>query len=123
MSRENVEVARRLIDAVNRDDLPRALACLDPDVEWIAQLAAVEGAYHGHEGFETFMADIREAWERFQLHVELHDLGDRVRVAGTISARGRGSGVEMGVAVCGIFDFRDTRIVRWQAFGSEGDLS
>ena len=118
MSRENVEVAQRLIDAANRDDVPSALACLDPDIEWIPQLAAVEGAYHGHEGFEGFMADLREAWERFQLHVELHDLGDRVLVAGTISARGGGSGVETEVPVGGIFDFRGGRIVRWQAFGS-----
>jgi ketosteroid isomerase-like protein len=119
MSRENVEVVRRLIDALDRDDLSAALACLDPEVVWITQPSLIEGTYQGHEGYERFVADTRDTWDTFELHIELRGLGEKVLAWGTISVRGRGSGVEMDVAVGGIFTLREGRVVRWQDFGSE----
>ena len=121
MSRENVEVVRQLLEAVERDhdDLPAALACLDADVEWVPLRAATEGAYHGHEGYARFVADTNENFETFEPHFELCDLGDRVLAWGTISVRGAGSGVEMDVPVGGIFDFRGGKIARWKDFGSK----
>jgi ketosteroid isomerase-like protein len=71
----NVEVVRRFLDAAERDDLPGSLACLDPDLEWVPLRAATEGVYHGHEGFEKFVADTDETFEIFRPHFELNDLG------------------------------------------------
>ena len=119
MSRENVEIVRRLLDAVERDDRPAALACLDPELEWIPLRAATEGAYHGHAGFERFVADTNENFEHFEPRFELRDLGGWVLAWGTLNVRGTGSGVELQVPVGGIFDFRAGRISRWQDFGSK----
>jgi ketosteroid isomerase-like protein len=119
MSRENVQTVRRLLDAWAREDLPGALACLDPEVDWVPLRAATEGVYHGHEGVERFVADTSETFETFDPHFELLDLGEQVLAWGTISVRGSGSGVEMEVPVGGIFDFRGGRIARWQDFGSK----
>jgi ketosteroid isomerase-like protein len=119
MSQENVEVVHQLLEAVERDDLPAALACLDPALEWIPLRAATEGAYHGHEGYERFVADTNENFETFEPQFELRDLGDQVLAWGAISVRGAGSGVELDVPVGGIFDFRGGRIARWQDFGSK----
>ena len=119
MSQENVETVRRLIDAGQRDDIPAALDCLDPDLEWIPLRAATEGAYQGHRGYEKFVADTRESFEIFEPRFEFRDLGDRVLAWGAIHVRGSGSGVEMDVPVGGIFDFRNGRIARWQDFGSK----
>ena len=58
MSHEHLEVVRRLLAA--GDDLPAALACLHPDVEFIPQRAETEGAYVGHAGYAKFLADTRE---------------------------------------------------------------
>jgi ketosteroid isomerase-like protein len=119
MSRENVDVVRRLLEAQERDDLPAALECLDPDVDWIPLRAATEGSYRGLEGVEKFYADTRENFEVFEPHFELSALGDRVLAWGTIHVRGSGSGVETDIPTGGVFDVRDGRIVRWQDFGSK----
>ncbi len=107
MSRENVEVVRRLLDATQRDDLPATLACFDLDVEFIPLRAATEGPYRGHAGIERFRADTEENFETFEPHFELNDLGDRVLASGTIHVRGKGSGVEMDIPSAALIDFRD----------------
>jgi ketosteroid isomerase-like protein len=117
MSEENVDVVRRLLDA--GDDISTALACLDPDLEWIPLRAATEGAYYGHDGYEKFVADTRENFEAFEPHFELRDLGERVLAWGTITMRGAGSGIELEVPVGGIFDLRGGRVARWRDFGSK----
>jgi ketosteroid isomerase-like protein len=119
MSQENVEIVRRLFDARERDDLPAALACLDPDVEFIPLRAGTEGAYRGREGFEKFLADTSENFEIFVPRYTFQEVADRVLAWGTIHLRARGSGVEMEVPTGGIFDFRGGRIVRWHDFGSK----
>jgi ketosteroid isomerase-like protein len=119
MSQENVAVVRRLLDARERDDLPAALACLDPDLEWIPARAPTEGVFRGHAGFEEFLADTDENFESFVPHFELRPVGERVVAWGTISVRGMGSGIEMDIPVGGVFDFRDGKITRWQDFGSK----
>jgi ketosteroid isomerase-like protein len=119
MSEENVEVVRRLLDAGDREDISAALACLDPDLEWIPLRAATEGSYYGRDGYERFVADTREIFEVFEPRLELRDLGDQVLAWGTITTRGAGSGVELEVPAGGIFDFRGGRIVRWHDFGSK----
>lgn len=117
MSQANVDLVQRFLDA-DPEDIPAVLPLLDPDVEWIPLRAATEGAYLGHDGFERFMADTVQTFERFDPRFELEDLGTQVLAWGAISVQGRGSGVEMEVPVGGLFDCRDGRIVRWQDFGS-----
>jgi ketosteroid isomerase-like protein len=119
MSQGNVEVVRTLMDAGRRDDLPAALACIHPEVEFIPLRAGTEGVYHGHAGVEKFWADNRETFERFEPNYELRDLGDRVLAWGTIHVRGRGSGVEMDIPTGGIFQLRDGKIIGWHDYGSK----
>jgi ketosteroid isomerase-like protein len=58
MSEENVEVARRAMDAWDRDNLEAFLAELDPDIEWHTAIeGTVEGAetaFRGHDGRVKF---------------------------------------------------------------------
>jgi ketosteroid isomerase-like protein len=119
MSRENLDVTRQLLDAVARDDIPAALASLAPDLEGIPLRAATDGAFHGHDGFEKFVADTNENFETFEPHFELRDLGERVLAWGTITVQGSGGGVQLEVPVGGLFDFRDGKIARWHDFGSK----
>jgi hypothetical protein len=50
-----VEVAKRLIDGVNRRDLDLASEPSTPGLEWIPALGAVEGeVFRGREGIETY---------------------------------------------------------------------
>jgi hypothetical protein len=63
--------------------------------------------------------DTDENFETFEPHFELREVGERVLAWGTISVRGKGSGIEMDVPIGGVFDFRNGKIARWQDFGSK----
>jgi len=102
MSEENVEIARRAIDAWNRDDLDAFLAEIHPDVVWHTAIeGTVEGEdteFRGHDG-------VRQVWKNYRGEVfgrmeawgtEVLDLGgDSVLRLGHLRVIGRTSGMEM----------------------------
>src|SRR3954451_10865278 len=116
----DLEVVRRLTDVMDRlmerpDDLPAALEFIDPDVEWIPLRAALEGAYHGHDGFSRFVTDTQSTFETFEVHFELSELGaGQVLAWGSLHVRAKGSGAEVDVPLGGIFEVRDGRVTRWR---------
>jgi ketosteroid isomerase-like protein len=121
MSRDKVDVAKRVTDAYNRRDVDGLFAELaTPDFEWYpAIIRAFDGGagYRGREGVEKFAADTRENWEQMQAHPEeFRDLGDRVLVLGTVKGRGKGSGAPVETRYAGIFDFRGDRIWRYRMY-------
>ena len=118
MSAENVEVARRMMQAVSRGDIDSAIRHTTEDVVIIAARSAVEGPFVGHEGVRKFFADNAENFEVFQLHEDdVRELGDdRVVQTGTIHIRGRGGGVETDIPFAGITTFRDGKASRWEDF-------
>jgi ketosteroid isomerase-like protein len=116
MSRDKVDVAKRVVDAYNRRDVDGLFAELaTPDFEWFpAVTRAFEGGgYRGREGVEKFAADTRENWEELQsIPEEFRDLGDRVLLLGRMQGRGKGSGVPVDAPLAIIYDFRGDRISR-----------
>ena len=90
-----------------------------PDVEFLPLRAATEGPYHGITGIERFIADNETVFEKFEPHWEYLDLDQRVVAWGTIRVRARQSGIDTDIPVGGIVEFRDGKIVRWQAFDSK----
>jgi ketosteroid isomerase-like protein len=98
MSQENVEIVRRLWDAVNRRDAERFIACLDPELEFrSAIVGVVEGKVHrGHDGARGWLASSAESFEEITFEgTDYRDFGDRVLALGLTRARGRGSSVEL----------------------------
>jgi hypothetical protein len=55
---DNVELAHRAYDAVNRRDVDAFLGLMDADVEL---LAAMEGSYRGHDGVRRWWHDLLNA--------------------------------------------------------------
>jgi ketosteroid isomerase-like protein len=115
MSRENVELVRRLVDAFNARDAEAACAVLNDDVEWRPAYTgggAVEGTvYRGHAGFRRYLDDLTETWREIEGYIdELRNVGDRVLVFARIRFVGRGSGVEMTQPITGVFTFRAGKI-------------
>jgi ketosteroid isomerase-like protein len=121
MSEENVELARKAIDALNRGDLDAWLAFLSPDVVWEA-LPGVPGLGELYRG----RAEVREWIEQlFELaeggiHTEIEqltDLGDdRVFLAIVLTARGRGSGVPFEMPNWEVIWFAEGLVTRRQIF-------
>jgi hypothetical protein len=92
MSQENVELLRRGMEEINRDGIngvnPRLY--YHPDVEYLPLRSATEGGYRAIAGIERFNADTEEVFEKFELHYEFLDLGERVVAWGAIRVRARG---------------------------------
>lgn len=112
-------MVRRLQADWNRGDMTVDADRFHPDLEFVPLRAATEGAYRGLGGLETFVADTLEVFEKFEMHYELADLGERVLAWGHIHVRARGSGIETDIETGGLFEFRDGKIVRWEDFGSK----
>jgi limonene-1,2-epoxide hydrolase len=121
VSQENVELLRRGMEEANRVGISEVNPRLyyHTDVEYVPLRSATEGEYRGIVGIERFNADTEEVFEKFELHYEFLDLGERVLAWGVIRVRARGSGIETDIATGGIFDFHDGKIVRWEDFGSK----
>jgi ketosteroid isomerase-like protein len=119
MSRENVEVVERLLDAVARRDAAAVLALYDEDVEWDASrspLGRATGAsvVRGHEGLRAAFREWYEAWDTVVDHVdELLDAGEHVIVVGVgPGARGREQGRGQWRGHASVWTIRDGKVVR-----------
>ena len=122
MSQENVELARRTIDAFNRRDLDALLALMDEDVEGAPPLASMEGTYHGHAGIRRWWESLFEGLPDFNIEIlEVRDLDDLTvavlgnRAHGAVSA----TPVEQRLWVVG--RWRSRRIIWWRTFRSEAE--
>jgi ketosteroid isomerase-like protein len=119
VSREKVEIVRRLYDAVARHDSAAVLALYHPEAEcdysrvgW-GDLTG-PGLYVGHEGLRRVYREWYEAWEGYEEELEeLIDAGDEVISIVTGRGRGRASGVEVENAHhAGVWTIRGGKVVR-----------
>ena len=120
MSQENLERMRDSLDAFARNDVPALLRLADPEVHFEPQLAALQGAYVGHDGLREFYAD---AWENLKVSgvhcPDIRDLGDRVLAIGTFHIAGTGSGIETEAPFAILATFRDGLITHLKDYGDQ----
>jgi ketosteroid isomerase-like protein len=125
MSQENVEMVKRVIEAINRRDIEEYLACCTEDVQFITPVAEVAGAYEGTEGIGRFFADLADVGPDFNLAIErLQAIGeDRVLAFNRMSVTGRTSGIPAGseagnvyTELGTIYDFAEGKIKRIRVF-------
>jgi ketosteroid isomerase-like protein len=124
MSRTNVEVAKRVIDAFNRRDVDAFMELATSDCELFPAFARIVegGSYRGREGMETYLGDVRDTWEEVRiLGDEFRDLGDRVLVLGRLEGRGRGGGVPVDAPWGMIVEFRDGNVSRIRTYLDHGE--
>ena len=126
MSQENVDLSSRVTDAFNRHDPEAMVSLWDPKCEWLPAIEAeVEGepvVYRGHDGFRQYVKDAAEFFEDYRFDVsEYRDLGARVLLLGRLSARGRGSGMELAFDAAAICEWRDSKCVRIVGYREHAD--
>jgi ketosteroid isomerase-like protein len=122
MSQENVELARQVLDAVNRRDLRAFLAMMDADVEAVPRIAAMEGGYHGHAGIRRWWKGLLDAFPDFGIEVvEVRDLGDLTLAAVRLRAHGAGSDTPLDETIRHVGRWRHGKCVWWRAFGTEAE--
>jgi ketosteroid isomerase-like protein len=118
MSLQNVEIAKRSIDAFNARDLYAYDELFTPDLEWSTAMGSIEGEiFRGRAGMETYLGRLSDTWEEYRILAnEFRDLGDRVLALGRIEGRGIASGVTIDSPWALIDDFRDGNVSRIRAF-------
>jgi ketosteroid isomerase-like protein len=123
MSRENLEVVKRGIDAFNRRDVETLAEITTEDYEWFPAFAGIVegGSYSGREGIEAYFLAAGDTWEDVRLIAEeFQDLGHQVLGLGRVEGRGRGSGVEVNAPHAVIWDFRSGKISRCRGYFDYG---
>jgi ketosteroid isomerase-like protein len=123
VSRENVEIVRRLYESWNRGDYSAALDSIDPDIQVdVAGGTDFDGTYRGHAGLWEMMGSF---WGEFKdPHAWIEEAipaGSHVVVAVRPSGRGKRSGVEveLEMPLWQVWTLRDGKAVRWRIFRSK----
>jgi ketosteroid isomerase-like protein len=115
----NLEVARRGYQGWAAGDIAAMLEVSTSDVEFVPAIAGgVEGgSTKGHVEFRRFFDALGETWETFRLQVdEFREVGDRVIGIGRLTAKGRGSELELDQPMYSVLWFRDGKVARMQSF-------
>jgi ketosteroid isomerase-like protein len=126
MSAENLALARKAIDALNRGDIDALLAFVSPDVAWEALegLAGIAELYRGRAQVREWMA-LMSANTAEGLHIEIEQMSDlvddRVFIALVLTARRRRSGVPFEYRAWQIVWFADGLITRRQVFWTRAE--
>ena len=120
MSQANVEIVRLGYEAFNRGDVDAVLDLCDPDVEWEDIPSLDIPAAVGKDAVRAYFETVMAAWERARREpVEMIDLGeDRVLVLCHVTARGRGSGIELDVDIGDLLTLRNGRVACWTSYAS-----
>lgn len=118
---ERAEIARRVAEAWNDDDVEAALAYAHPEVELDFRdspfFPGLDELYEGHEGFRRWWAANKEPWEYFRAQPQRFICeGDKVVAPVQFEARGRSSGAQVEMDFANVWTFRDGLIVRFQAY-------
>ena len=111
MSQENVDTARRFVEAVNRGDYKTAAANLDPELE-IDDTDIPEST--GADSFYAWLARWDQAWEDWRIEdLQIRPVGaDRTISLFKMIVRGKGSGIELTREDAVLANFRNGKIVR-----------
>jgi ketosteroid isomerase-like protein len=119
MSHENVELARRGLDAHRRRDIQ---GMCDLSHESCVLFTLTEGVaerqpFRGHIGIADWLARKLEPWETFRMKpTEIREVGERVLVRTELAARGKGSSVNLTADSGLVFEFQDRTIFRVRSY-------
>jgi ketosteroid isomerase-like protein len=118
MSQENVDVARRFVEAYNRRDLEEIVDLIDPTFEFRSRFVGIEAVHRASEGFPyTYFEMLDDAYDRFQVVVsEYIDAGPAVLAAGRAEWRGKASGVQGQTSILPAFWLRARKLVSAETF-------
>jgi ketosteroid isomerase-like protein len=113
MSQENVELIRRQIEALNRQDWDAALKDAAPEAEFdLSRAVGIDRGVYTFSQTRRLMEEFAKAWESVQYGAdEFIDAGEHVVTPFTNHLRGR-DGIEVEARGIWVWTIRDGAIVR-----------
>lgn len=119
MSEQSVELIRKGFEHFTRTGEPD-WETLDPEIEVYDHDIPDAGVYRGHSGFLKWLEDWGDPWESFSMEPERFvGAGDQVVVIFQMTAKGRGSGVEIKRRDGMVWTIREGRTVRLDYYNSD----
>jgi ketosteroid isomerase-like protein len=123
MSAENVEIVRRVYDAVRTGDLDTANSYIHPEIEFHTYAYSPEaGVYRGKRAVRQYNESLWEQFERLEIDVEdLVDAGDRVVVMSTQHAVSKRGGEEITVQITEVWRIRDGLLAERRSYSTKAE--
>jgi uncharacterized protein len=120
MSRENVEIVRRVSEAFAGGDVETVFALVSPEIEWDFAQADTwleEQVYRGYEAITEFFGKWLGEWDdyRFELE-EVIDAGDKAVAVIRDEGRGKSSGIKLERRHAEVWTFCSGKVVRIEPF-------
>jgi uncharacterized protein len=119
MSQQNLDVVRRMLDAFNRNDVDAVVAAFDQDCEVREPSEMPDtppSGFHGHDGIREWMTNLREVGDAHFEPRSFSGAGDVLLAELAGRGRGQAVGVPFEWTTFAVFNLRDGRILRVQAF-------
>ncbi len=122
MSQENVEVVRRIYDAVARRDGVTPFELYAEDIVWDLSnarraLVTTKPVYQGHEGVRQFWREALSSFGEVNFEVEeLIDAGDQVLAVIREREVGRASGAPVETTHLAVYTLADGKVIQMQLF-------
>jgi ketosteroid isomerase-like protein len=123
MSRENVEVVRRLYEAWQTEGFGVVPELMDPEIEWVNPAYAVEPrTRRGYDEFAAAASAFTNAYrESRAIDATFHDAGERIAVKATMASRSTGGDVPIHAQRGYVFELREGRVTRFAWFSDPAE--
>lgn len=120
MSRENVEVVRRGVEAFLAGDLDTWFETVSPRVRVFPnpREPGAKPVYEGREGVREYLENWYAGWDEYTVEpTRFIDVGDRVVVAAVETGVAKSSGIKVEEEFSHVFRVEDGQVVEWRQFG------
>jgi ketosteroid isomerase-like protein len=125
VSRENVEIVRRVVAAFAAGDQGTISALVSPEIEWDFSNAVTwpeDRVYRGFEGVAEFFARWTAEWEDYRFDVEeVIDAGEKAVVFIRDEGRGKSSGVKLDRQHGEVWTISEGKVARIELFDSKAE--
>jgi ketosteroid isomerase-like protein len=122
MSQENVEMVRRVYDALNRDDLDAAFRDAHPNVEITFKRGPLAGTHRGRETPEAVFRDVRAAFDAWTIEPsEIRESGSQVVAIVRNRVRPKGTDAEIETRNGHLWTIGDGMILSLEGFPNADD--
>jgi ketosteroid isomerase-like protein len=113
MSRESLDTARRVHEALSGGDVDGVIALCDPNFRLdMSDRVFNPAVYEGHHGIHEFLSDVREVWETFTWEpIEMTEYDEVVAVIIHSTGKARGSGLELDRRAAMLWEIEGGRAV------------
>ena len=126
MPDQNVELVRRVIDAMNRADFDAVTKLFSQDFEFdfSASKSPLSGVYRGRDEARGFLTSFFEPWAEVEFNPqgEMTEFEDgRVLTVNVVRGRGHGSGAEVAAKGASIWTIRNGEVAAVKLYQSKGE--